>query len=346
MNRISISARFLLVVGLAAGIPASSLFAKDTPPVAAQMSMAAQQFLASLSPEQKKKASFEFNDPHRTGWYFMPKQDKDGNYTRKGLPLEEMNDDQRKAALALLRSGTSASGFEQTQAIIGYESLLKEVEAKPVFARKPGWYFVSIFGTPGNTGKWGWRIEGHHMVASYTINNGEVLSPTPMFFGSNPGIIKDGPKKGQVILPGLQETAADLVKSFTDEQRKEAHSDMKQFPEIEENVGIVKLSEAKGIPAAKLTEAQQAILWKLMDVYINRMPTAVGDAERKAIKAAGFDKVSFAYTGEPLNGYTFQIVGPTFHARLLNVQPDGWGNPNNHIHSVWRRLPGDFGLEK
>ena len=343
MNRTLPFANVFLVAALFA-VPSANLAAKDAAPVATQMAAAAKTFLDGLSPDQKKKASFDYNDPHRTGWYFMPKQDKEGNYTRKGLPLEEMNDDQKKAAMALLRTGTSASGYEQASTAISYETLLKEIEKKPVFARKPGWYFVSVFGTPGAAGKWGWRVEGHHMVVSYTVEDGAVLSPTPMFFGSNPGIIKEGPNKGKINLAGLQETAADLVKSLTDEQRKLAVSEMKQFPEIEENVGVVKLNTEKGVPAAKLTEAQQATLWKLMDVYINRMPTDVAEAERKAIKAAGFEKVTFAFTGEPLNGYTFQIVGPTFHARLLNVQPDGWGNPNNHIHSVWRRLPGDFGL--
>jgi len=336
--------RFLFVLSLLPliAIPAA---AKDVPPAAAQMTAAANAFLGGLSAEQKKKATFDFNDPHRTGWYFMPKQDKDGKYTRKGLPLEEMNGDQKKAAMALLRSGTSASGYEQATTTIGYEALLKEVEKKPVFVRSTGWYFVSIFGTPAETGKWGWRIEGHHMVASYAIEDGKVLSPTPMFLGSNPGVEKEGSRKGHVNLTGLQDTVAELVKSLTAEQRKAAVYEAKQYPEIEENVGVVKLPDHMGIQAAKMSDAQQAILWTLMNVFIDRMPADVAEAERAAIKAAGFEKVSFGFTGEPLNGYTFQITGPTFHARLLNIQPDGWGNPNNHIHSVWRRLPGDFGLQ-
>ena len=31
---------------------------------------------------------------------------------------------------------------------------------------------------------------------------------------------------------------------------------------------------------------------------------------------------------------------------FLNVQADSGKNPANHIHSTWRRLPADFGLEK
>lgn len=320
--------------------------AKEFPNTATQMEMAAKQFVAALNENQLKKAKFAYDDPHRTGWYFMPKEDKDKNSTRKGLPLEEMNDDVSKLAMNLIKTGTSESGYEQVQMIMGYEAILKQVEKKPVWVRNPKWYFFSIFGTPAATGKWGWRVEGHHMVLSYTIEDGKVISPTPFFFGANPGIIKEGPKKGQSSLPNLQESAAELVKSLSEEQQKLAKSDMKQYPEIEENVGIVKLVDHKGIPYGKLNEAQQITLWALMNVYIGRMPKELAEEERKRIRDAGVEQIYFGYTGEPLNGFTFQILGPTFHARLTNVQPDGWGNPNNHIHSVWRRLPGDFGLTK
>jgi len=76
------------------------------------------------------------------------------------------------------------------------------------------------------------------------------------------------------------------------------------------------------------------------------MPPNVGAAELKAAKDAGVEKIHFAYGGdaEPGKGYTYQVHGPTFVAQFLNVQPDGSGNPNNHIHSVWRNRIGDFGL--
>jgi hypothetical protein len=85
----------------------------------------------------------------------------------------------------------------------------------------------------------------------------------------------------------------------------------------------------------------------LIEAYTNRMPNAVGAAELKAVKDAGLDKVYFAYSGslEPGKGYTYQVQGPTFVAQFLNMQADGSGNPANHIHSGWRRLPADFGLE-
>ena len=96
----------------------------------------------------------------------------------------------------------------------------------------------------------------------------------------------------------------------------------------------------------ELTDKQRGTLTKLIEVYTNRMPQNVAASELKAVKDAGPDRVHFAYTGDPQpgKGYTYQIQGPTFVAQFLNVQADGSGNPNNHIHSVWRRLPADFGL--
>jgi hypothetical protein len=39
------------------------------------------------------------------------------------------------------------------------------------------------------------------------------------------------------------------------------------------------------------------------------------------------------------------VHGPTFVVEFLNVQADSAGNPANHIHSAWRRLPADFGVK-
>ena len=64
------------------------------------------------------------------------------------------------------------------------------------------------------------------------------------------------------------------------------------------------------------------------------------------VKAAGLDKVHFAYAGEDKPGkpHTYRVQGPTFVIEFLNVQEDSAGNPANHIHSAWRNLAGDFGL--
>lgn len=342
------STLFRVVFGLfcISGLATVALVARDERSTADQMSEAAEQFLASLNDEQRKKATFEFDDPHRTGWFFTPQQDKDKNYTRKGVRFEELNEEQKKKALTLLKTGTSSKGYEQAATIMSLEEILRDVEKKGTMVRNPNWYFVSVFGKPSKTGKWGWRIEGHHLSMNFTLDRGQVESPTPFLFGANPADVKDGPRKGLRTLPEVEDHARELIKSLDDDQRKQAMR-ATPYPEVAENTPAAKIGDPSGIPASKLNEKQRETLVKLMEAYTNRMPTRVGEAEMKAVKDAGIDKVHFGYSGstEPGKGYTYQIQGPTFVAQFLNMQADGSGNPANHIHSVWRKLPADFGLK-
>jgi len=330
------------------GIATIALVAQEVSTPADQMTEAADQFLGSLPDELRKKATFEFDDPQRTKWFFTPQQDKDRNPTRKGVRFEELNEEQKKKALALLKAGTSAKGYEQATTIMSLESILHDVEKKGTMVRNPDWYFVSIFGKPSKTGKWGWRIEGHHVSVTFTLDRGQVDSPTPFMFGANPATVKVGPKMGLRAIPEVEDLARELIKSLDSDQAKVAiYTGAKHFPEIAENTPAAKVGDPIGLAAGKMTDKQKDILTKLLEAYTNRMPANVGAAEMKAVKDAGIEKVHFAYTGdpEPGKGYTYQIQGPTFVVQFLNIQADGSGNPNNHIHSAWRRLPADFGLK-
>src|SRR6266699_1463662 len=194
--------RILLALTLVAFFVGVAHVAQTTETAGVRMTAAAEKFLDALEKEKRAKATFEFDDAERTNWYFTPQQDRDKNPSRKGLPLMEMNDAQKKAALALIAAGTSAAGKSKATTIMSLEALLKDLEKGGAMVRDPEWYFVTVFGTPSKTGKWGWRIEGHHLSLNYTIDNGQIASVTPAFFGANPAIVKAGPKKGLETLPG------------------------------------------------------------------------------------------------------------------------------------------------
>ncbi len=335
----------LLVVGL---VGAAAMVGQAQKSTGGKMADAANGFLATLSPDEKKQATFGFDDAHRTEWYFTPQQDKEKNPTRKGLRLEKMTDKQKAAVTELLKVGLSASGSKQAEAIMANEGLLAELEGKGgAMVRNPGWYFVSVFGEPNNTGQWGWRIEGHHLSVNFTIDKGEVVSATPVMFGTNPAEIKDGPKKGTRILPEVEDLAKDLIKSLTDDQKKAAKQ-AKQLPEIKEKASAAGVGDPLGIPGTKLDEKQQAKLMDLVKAYADRLPTDLAESEFKKAKDAGMGKVYFAYCIEedkPGKPYTYRVHGPTFVVEFLNIQGDSAKNPANHIHSGWRTLPQDFGLK-
>lgn len=336
----------VLILALAAVVGVALVGNSAPEATGGKMTASAAAFLASLSPELKKKASFDFGDKHRTAWFFTPQQDKEKKFTRKGARLEEMTADQKKAALALLRSGLSAKGYEQATTIIGLENLLLELEGpKSAMTRNTNWYFVSVFGEPSSTGKWGWRFEGHHLSVNYTIDKGEVVAGAPMLFASNPAEVKDGAKKGLRPLPEIEDHARALITSLKEDQDKLAKQP-KAFPEIKEGQPKADVGDPVGVTADKLTAEQKATLMKLVKAYADRMPEEFAAAEIKKITATPDAKLHFAYSGSPKpgEGYTYRVQGPEFVVEFLNVQADSAKNAANHIHSAWRRLPIDFGL--
>jgi len=310
-----------------------------------QMVEAAKKFLASLSAEQRAQASFKADDQERLKWAFVPLEDRATKKpTRKGVRFEEMSAQQREAALALLQSGTSAAGYKAATTIMSLEAILKELEKESGPVRNPGWYFVSIFGSPAATGKWGWRIEGHHLSLNFLVDNGQVASATPCFFGANPATVMDGARKGTRAIPEVDDFARELFASLDSEQKKLCEQP-KLLPEVVANTGAT-LGVPIGIPAAKLNEQQRRTLTKLIQAYTSKLPDDIAQAELARVTQAGIDKVHFAFAGgtEPGKQRTYRLQGPTFVAEFLNQQADSAKNPANHIHSAWRHLPKDFGL--
>jgi len=339
--------RLLLAGTVLAGLVGVALVGRSAEQPAAKMASAAEKFLTTLTAEQKDKAVYAFDSKERTNWWFIPLQTEDKKPKRKGLPLEEMTAKQKDAARELLRAGTSASSYVKATTIMSLESILRDLEKGGSMVRNPNWYFFTIFGTPSKTGPWGWRVEGHHLSLNFTLDKGKLVSATPNFFGANPATLPEGPRKGSKTLPEAEVLAKDLFNALDDDQKKVALQD-KQFPEIEQGKAKPNVGPAKGLPASKMNKKQKAILLKLVASYADRMPDELAQFEMDRVEKAGTDKIHFAFAretekrGKP---YTYRVQGPTFVIEFLNVQPDSAGNPANHIHSAWRNLQGDFGLE-
>ena len=337
--------RCLLAGTALAGLVGVAVLSQSAEPEGAKMATAADKFLGLLSAEQKAKAVFDFDSKERTNFHFVPMQTADKKPTRKGLSLQEMTPQQRQAARNLLETGTSATGFKTATTIMELESILADLEKGGRMVRNPNWYFFTIFGSPSRTGKWGWRVEGHHLSLNFTLDKGKITSATPAFFGANPATLQKGPRKGYQTLPEAENLARELIASLDDEQKKVARQP-KEFPEIEQAVARPGVGAPKGISAAKLKAEQRTLLVRLIRAYANRLPADVAQAQLEKVEKAGIDKVHFAYAGEARPGkqHTYRVQGPTFVVEFLNVQPDSAGNPANHIHSAWRTLPADFGL--
>ena len=192
--------RVILAIGFLAALVAGAVVALDRSSSA--MADAATRFLASLTPDERQRASFPFDSADRTRWHYIPTE----MFDRKGLTLKDMTEEQRKLARDLLRAGLSQRGYLTATSIMDLETVLRGLEDGRL-VRDPERYFFSIFGTPSTHDTWGWRVDGHHVSLHFTSVNGTLVAASPTFFGSNPAEVRDGPKKGLRIL-GTEEDAA------------------------------------------------------------------------------------------------------------------------------------------
>jgi hypothetical protein len=299
------------------------------------MADAANALLATLDADQKKAATFDFKSDHRHDWHFVPKD-------RTGLLIRTLTPEQRHMANALLSSGLSARGLIKAHTIMSLEQVLDRIEgAGRNFSRDPELYFISIYGTPGRGKTWGWRFEGHHLSLSFTIVNGQHVSATPSFFGTNPGLIKEGPRKGLQTADLEENLARALVKSLNGKQLKKAVIADKAPRDIitgaDRNVSPLKND---GITWGDLSGDQKEQLWELVKVYVERARGEIADVDLQKIMDAGQKNLVFAWAGG-LNsgeGHYYRVQGPTFLIEYDNTQ-----NGANHVHAVYRDFEDDYG---
>ena len=339
MSRLT-ALRLTVAALLVSVLMGSALFASQRS--AANMSNAAGQFLNSLSPEQRAKASFAFSSDDRLRWHFIPNE----MFPRKGLMLKDMNAEQRRLADALLGTGLSSRGLVKVKAIIELEDVLKVVEVGGKFARNKEEYLFSVFGTPGPKGAWGWRVEGHHISIRFTITDGSIgsqVASSPMFLGSNPAEVREGPQKGTRVLGEEEDAGRALVQALSPDQLRTAVINPVAPTDIlTMNKNDLTPLPEEGILHSALQPQQQLLLKRVIEVYVSTMETDVA-AERLAVATrAGMDKVRFAWAGSTERGqkHYYRIQGPTFLIEFDNTQNDG-----NHVHSVWRDFNGDFGRD-
>jgi hypothetical protein len=309
-------------------------------PAADAMTDAAKKFLGALKPEQKAKAHYaDLKSDARQAWHFIPTEMV--SFGRKGLPMTEMTEDQRKLAFALLQSAMSEHGYAKATGIISLEAVLKQFEKNSKVDRNPVLYFVSVYGTPDAKGTWAWRFEGHHLSLSFTIVDGKEFAAVPSFMGTNPAEVREGPKKGLRVLGVEEDLGRELVKSLSAEQRTTAIFAEKAPADIITGAKVKadRLSPA-GIAYAKLNDAQKQQLKKVVAEYANRVRSDVAKADLAKIDKAGWDTVAFAWAGglERGDGHYYRVQGPTFLLEYDNTQ-----NNANHVHAVWRDFTNDFG---
>jgi hypothetical protein len=333
---------------------------------AASMAAAATAFLSSLNDEQRQKATFPLVGEEWTRWHFVPTT----QFPRNGLPFSEMTEAQRQRAHDLMQASLSQTGYSTATTIIQLETPLKAMEADAAAARAraagpadaqgggarrggrgtpmvrdPALYYFSVFGNPGAKAGWGWRVEGHHLSLHFAVDNGKLqVASTPQFLGANPAQVPEGyAMAGTRALAAQEDLARTLVLSLDVKQRGVALVAPTPRNDVQSGTAIrVNPLEPAGLPATDMTSAQRQMLMRIIESYSSVMPADIAADRLARVKAAGLEKLTFAWAGSTEKGqrYHYQVQGPTFVIEHNSTQNNG-----NHIHSVWRDFNGDFGRD-
>ena len=294
-------------------------------------------FINSLNSSQKERILFSFNDNTRYDWHYFPAS----TYQRNGIAIKDLNPDQKEKLNALLQIFLSKEGYNRTRSIMDLEYILQELQPYNP-NRIPGNYLVAFYGTPGRNNEWGWKFSGHHVALNFTVIH-DSIAFAPFFFGADPAIVRQGPKKGLRVIKEEEDLAIVLINSLTTEQKQKAIFQTRPFSDIVTGTSKqVSPLNPVGILVSEMSGVQYELLKKLIRSYLLSMPASIAETRMKKIAQEDMNSLRFGWAGETVlnRPHYYRIQGKTFLIEFDNAENNG-----NHIHLVWRDFNGDFGTD-
>ena len=294
------------------------------------MRAAASALLAGIPVEAREKVHRTFDDGQRRWIEYTP-------MPRPGATLYELGSEGRKSMHRLLATALSPAAYAQAMAVMALEEVLDRAENWRNDRRCDD-YSVVVFGSPSEGDMWGWRFEGHHLSISMTLE-GNRVAPTPVFLGANPARVGHA---GAMVLRPLapeEDVARALLAEMGPKQRSaaivadEPPADIRSGSRADLDAGL----EPAGVPARLLNPKARELLWRLLHVYLGRLPADLAGAETARIDLG---RLHFAWEGST-------DVGGRHYYRVqsgeLLIEYDNQDDGGNHAHTVLRRPGCDFG---
>jgi hypothetical protein len=234
---------------------------------------AAENFLGSLTPEQRNKTLFSADTDQWRKWSNIHP-----TLMRHGTPLFEMSDVQRECAFALLRESLSPRGFEEAIDIMHLNETVQEMTGR-LDEYGEDLYWLSIMGKPSAMEPWGWQWDGHHLIINYFVLGDQVVM-TPTFLGAEPVHAKSGRYAGIRVFKTDEDRGLALARTLSEVQRSKTviapETSGEDFTTaFRDNLVL----DYAGIRYDELSGMQHDLLLALVDYHIGRM--RAGDAQLK-----------------------------------------------------------------
>ena len=309
---------------------------------------AAEEFLATLSDEQKEKVLYDYNDDTKTtSWSNFPVTFVE----RSGLKLGDLNEEQQKAALKVLKALLNDDAYAKVTGIMEGEQYLYDKAGSTDLGNAQ--YNIAFFGNPSNTSAWAVQFGGHHVGINATFDNGAITF-APTHLGTQPTTYVDDNGQTKSALGGMYETAFAFYNSLTEEQKSKLY----QGEEVKNLTcapgDTCDYPTGTGIKGSDLTDEQKQLLLKVIANWVDLADSETTQKELDAISAT-LDETYINWSGATTydtsqgKGIYFQISGPKAYIELSSqdnsagaeidgVSTSGWG----HIHTIYRDPTNDY----
>ncbi|WP_051777014.1 DUF3500 domain-containing protein [Pseudorhizobium pelagicum] len=329
------------------GKPQEGLFAiRSTGVSTAPVINAAEAFLASLTPEQRRKTLFPVDHSEWRNWANVHR------FERQGVSLREMTSTQRESAYNLLKASLSARGYATTRDIMKLNHHLAELVSNfDEYGEHLYWF--TLMGQPSHSEPWGWQIDGHHLIVNYFVLGDQVVM-TPTFMGSEPVEALSGDYAGTSILQPEQQAALNLMQVLPVEQQQQALLGAKQGRS--ENVAEMfkdnLVLAPEGLPAKLMDERNRDRLLEIIRLFVGNVDDGHAEIKMEEVNAH-FDATYFAWKGD-IDGdaaFYYRIQSPVILIEFDHQGPIALDGPRSlptrrHIHTVVRTPNGnDYGKD-
>jgi Protein of unknown function (DUF3500) len=304
---------------------------------AAEFTARAQAFLAGLDPAKRKAASFAWDGKEWRSWNYFGFP----TLIKPGLRIEQMDASQKDLAWNLLAAVMSPEGIKKAKNVMVLQDVLAEL-GDGAGQRSSERFSFAFFGTPGKIGAWGFRLEGHHLLQSIAVRDGQIVSVTPSSFSCNPNRISSGRHVGLVTLQAEETLARRLIGDLSPRLQSKARVSNRPIDNILSYAGRERANGRKvGLAASELSSAQHDLLWQLIETYsVEHLAGPLATAQKARVRLGDREAMHFAWYGPntPERAFGYRVIGDGFVIELGSVDPAAL-----HLHTIYHDLANVLG---
>jgi hypothetical protein len=263
---------------------------------------------------------------------------------RTGLRLGTLTAQQHTAAMHLLQTVLSPTGYQKMLEIMGSDQAL--TDAGTNFASGEAVYTIGIFGEPSATKPWMLEFGGHHLALNIVIV-GPGGTMTPTLTGAQPSVYMRGGKTVRVLAQE-NDTAFALLDALDEKQKKQAILNYEVNDLVLGPGQAGKQIQPEGLKASEMSAKQRTMLLNVIAQWAGIVNDAYAKSRMTEIEA-DLNDTYFAWSG-PLthapgkNGSSYyRIQGPR---PVIEFSPQGVGDdPTMHVHTIYRDPTNDYGVK-